>query len=115
MIADVFEHSIGVAICADDIFLLKSDASTTPTATSLSEVIVPVLSNKHESIFPAIGTRNGSVQYTPDFINAKSAVFTAMAVCMGSSGGTTDVKIKIHLNTNSYCERLPSFMPTVKT
>mmetsp|Transcript_2955 Transcript_2955/g.9694 ORF Transcript_2955/g.9694 Transcript_2955/m.9694 type:complete len:462 (-) Transcript_2955:1770-3155(-) len=88
---------------------------TTPTATSWSDVSVPVLSNKHVSTLPLIGTRNGSVQNTAAFMSASSAVFTAIAVCIGSSGGTTEVRMRMQRNTSSYCERLPSLRPTTKT
>jgi len=43
---------------------------------------------------PAIGTRNGSVQKICSLINVTSALLTAKAICMGSSGGITLVTIK---------------------
>ena len=46
---------------------------------------------------PAKGTLNGSVQNTWALCSAISAVLTARAVCIGSSGGTTEVRIKTHL------------------
>mmetsp|Transcript_32187 Transcript_32187/g.80918 ORF Transcript_32187/g.80918 Transcript_32187/m.80918 type:complete len:300 (+) Transcript_32187:2778-3677(+) len=88
---------------------------TTPIATSLSEVSVPVLSNRHVSTLPLSGTRKGSVQNTEARMRAMSAVFTAIAVCMGSSGGTTEVRMRIHRNTSSYWLRLPSRSPLMNT
>ena len=88
---------------------------TTPVATSLSLVSVPVLSNRQVSTFPEMGTRNGSVQNTDARISAMSAVFTAISVCIGSSGGTTDVKMSTHRNTSSYRDRLPSRKPITNT
>mmetsp|Transcript_357 Transcript_357/g.815 ORF Transcript_357/g.815 Transcript_357/m.815 type:complete len:270 (+) Transcript_357:2955-3764(+) len=88
---------------------------TMPMATSLSEVRVPVLSNRQVSTLPARGTRKGSVQNTAARISASSAVFTAIAVCMGSSGGTTEVRMRMQRSTSSYWLRLPSFMPLMNT
>mmetsp|Transcript_1832 Transcript_1832/g.8184 ORF Transcript_1832/g.8184 Transcript_1832/m.8184 type:complete len:222 (+) Transcript_1832:2339-3004(+) len=92
-----------------------SEGVTMPMATSLSEVRVPVLSNRVVSTLPEIGTLKGSVQKTDARISARRAVLTAIAVCMGSSGGTTLVRMRMHRSTSSYCERLPSFMPMTKT
>mmetsp|Transcript_26285 Transcript_26285/g.30250 ORF Transcript_26285/g.30250 Transcript_26285/m.30250 type:complete len:203 (+) Transcript_26285:2755-3363(+) len=88
---------------------------TTPTATNSSVVKVPVLSNKQLSNFPAIGTRNGSVQNTFIFINVMRLLFTANAICIGSSGGITLVMISMQCNKSSYLERLSFSNPFFKT
>ena len=72
-----------------------------PFAMSESVVSVPVLSKKVCVTVPAYGTRYGSVQKTCAFISAISAVLTASAVCIGSSGGTTDVMISTALSSSS--------------
>merc|ERR1719162_1389028 len=77
----------------------------TPTATNSSVVNVPVLSKRHASNLPAIGTLYGSVQKTCIFINVIKLLFTAIAICIGNSGGMTLVTIKIQCNNNSYCDR----------
>ena len=86
-----------------------------PVATSLSLVSVPVLSKRQVSTLPEMGTRNGSVQNTDARISAMSAVLTAIAVCMGSSGGTTEVRMRMQRSTSSYWLRLPSLRPMMKT
>lgn len=74
----------------------------TPTATSSSVVSVPVLSKRQASILPAMGTRNGSVQNTCIFIRVIRLLFTASAVCIGSSGGITDVTMRMQCRSSSY-------------
>mmetsp|Transcript_5909 Transcript_5909/g.22336 ORF Transcript_5909/g.22336 Transcript_5909/m.22336 type:complete len:270 (+) Transcript_5909:2304-3113(+) len=88
---------------------------TMPMTTSLSEVRVPVLSNRVVSTLPEMGTLKGSVQKTDARMSAMRAVLTAIAVCIGSSGGTTLVRMRMHRSTSSYCDRLPSFMPMTNT
>ena len=83
---------------------VAAEGSATPRATSSSVVSVPVLSNKHESTMPAMGTRNGSVQKTCIFISVMRELFTASAVCMGSSGGITDVTMRMQWRRSSYLE-----------
>mmetsp|Transcript_27019 Transcript_27019/g.66904 ORF Transcript_27019/g.66904 Transcript_27019/m.66904 type:complete len:478 (-) Transcript_27019:855-2288(-) len=90
-------------------------ALITPRAMSWSVVIVPVLSKKAWVIFPANGTRNGSVQKTCAFISAISAVLTASAVCIGSSGGTTEVMMSTQRSISSYCDFFPSSSPLCST
>ena len=67
-----------------------------PRNVIASVVSVPVLSNKQCVTLPARGTRKGSVQKTLALKSAMSAVLTASAVCIGSSGGTTEVRIRTH-------------------
>lgn len=98
----------------------------TPRTTRLSLVKVPVLSKQHTSTLPAKGIRKGSVQYmsrsggrdlesgglssllpvlyhTPpntqysqSLARAMREVLTARDSSMGSSGGTTEVRIRVH-------------------
>merc|ERR1740138_1397824 len=56
-------------------------------------VNVPVLSKQAVSIFPASGTRNGSVQKMRFRTSATRLKFTANESMMGNSGGTTEVKM----------------------
>lgn len=72
----------------------------TPSTTRSSLVKVPVLSKQQTSILPANGIRKGSVQYTNSLERDKSEVFTANDSSMGSSGGTTDVRIRVHSKNN---------------
>uniref|UniRef100_A0A6B0UWV4 Putative secreted protein n=1 Tax=Ixodes ricinus TaxID=34613 RepID=A0A6B0UWV4_IXORI len=67
-----------------------------PSTTRLSLVRVPVLSKQQISTLPANGIRNGSVQNTSSRVSASSDVFTARDSSIGSSGGTTDVRISAH-------------------
>ena len=62
---------------------------------------LPVLSNRMQSILPANGTLYGSVQKIPLFMRAIRAVFTAIAVCIGSERGTTDVMMMTHRRRSS--------------
>lgn len=98
----------------------------TPRTTRLSLVKVPVLSKQHTSTLPAKGIRKGSVQYmsggggwdlesgdpsrlllalyhTPSITQysqslarAMREVLTARDSSMGSSGGTTEVRMRVH-------------------
>mmetsp|Transcript_32457 Transcript_32457/g.103530 ORF Transcript_32457/g.103530 Transcript_32457/m.103530 type:complete len:372 (+) Transcript_32457:4540-5655(+) len=86
-----------------------------PTGTSLSEVSVPVLSNRTQSTLPAIGRRKGSVQKMPALRRAMSAVLTAMAVCIGKWRGTTEVRMMTQRRSNSCVVRSPFSRPFLKT
>ena len=88
---------------------------TTPTGTSWSVVKVPVLSKRQWLIFPAKGTRKGSVQKMPAFMSAIKAVFTAMAICTGSCRGTTEVMMMTHLSRSSCVVRSPFSSPFFST
>jgi hypothetical protein len=83
----------------------------TPTGTNSSVVNVPVLSNRQASSFPAIGTLYGSVQKICNFIKVISELFTASAICIGSSGGITDVIMRMQCKSNSYCDLFSSRSP----
>lgn len=74
----------------------------TPRITSSSVVSVPVLSKQQISTFPAAGMRKGSVQKIPNRASAISDVLTASESSMGSSGGTTEVMIRVQLRSNLY-------------
>mmetsp|Transcript_29064 Transcript_29064/g.60530 ORF Transcript_29064/g.60530 Transcript_29064/m.60530 type:complete len:278 (-) Transcript_29064:299-1132(-) len=87
----------------------------TPTGTSSSVVNVPVLSNRQASSLPAMGTRYGSVQKICNFINVMSELFTARAICIGSSGGMTLVTMRMQCNSSSYWERFSSRKPWYST
>mmetsp|Transcript_16798 Transcript_16798/g.45072 ORF Transcript_16798/g.45072 Transcript_16798/m.45072 type:complete len:613 (+) Transcript_16798:596-2434(+) len=82
--------SLSSAGCAPPFF---AGGRATPVARMRSVVRVPVLSKQHTSTLPANGMRKGSVQNTACFESATSDALTAMASCMGSSGGTTEVTI----------------------
>ena len=47
-------------------------------------------------LFPAKGILNGSVQKTPSLASCSSDVLTAKDSSIGSSGGTTDVRMRVH-------------------
>ncbi len=68
----------------------------------MSVLRVPVLSKRQCWIFPAKGTRKGSVQKMPDRMSCMSAVLTASAICIGSCCGTTEVMMITHLSS-SWC------------
>mmetsp|Transcript_7385 Transcript_7385/g.21628 ORF Transcript_7385/g.21628 Transcript_7385/m.21628 type:complete len:244 (-) Transcript_7385:1681-2412(-) len=87
----------------------------TPTATSSSVVNVPVLSNRHASNFPAIGTRYGSVQKMCILISVIKLLFTASAVCIGNSGGITLVMMRMQCSNSSYWLRFSSCIPWYST
>mmetsp|Transcript_14096 Transcript_14096/g.44126 ORF Transcript_14096/g.44126 Transcript_14096/m.44126 type:complete len:209 (-) Transcript_14096:1244-1870(-) len=59
--------------------------------------------------------RKGSVQKICAFISVISAVLTAIAVCSGSSGGTTRVMMSTQRSTSSYWLRLPALRPSLIT
>lgn len=55
------------------------------------------------------------MQNTPARCKAISDVFTAKAVCIGSSGGTTVVRMNTQRSSSSYWERLPARSPATST
>lgn len=61
------------------------------------------------------GTRKGSVQKIPDFINCIKAVFTARAICMGSCCGTTDVTMMTHFKRSWWVVWSPFSSPFLST
>lgn len=85
-----------------------------PSTIKLSLVKVPVLSKQQISTFPANGILKGSVQNTPSFDRANRDVLTANDNSIGSSGGTTDVKISVHSKNNLYLFLVGSSLP-IKT
>ena len=87
----------------------------TPSTTRLSVVKVPVLSKQQRSTLPQNGIRNGSVQKTASLESCSSDVLTARDSSMGSSGGTTEVKIKVHSKKSLYRFLLGSSVPLIHT
>mmetsp|Transcript_17043 Transcript_17043/g.59352 ORF Transcript_17043/g.59352 Transcript_17043/m.59352 type:complete len:350 (+) Transcript_17043:273-1322(+) len=69
--------------------------AATPWTSSCSQVSVPVLSKQQTSTAPAKAMRKGSVQKMPCLANAASELVTASDNSMGSSGGTTDVTMRM--------------------
>lgn len=55
--------------------------------------------------------RKGSVQKTPNFDRAMSEEFTAKDSSMGNSGGTTEVRIKVHSKKSLYLFLFGSSLP----
>merc|ERR1719232_465130 len=87
----------------------------TPSTTRSSLVRVPVLSKQQISTFPAKGMRNGSVQKTPSLERDKREVLTAKLSSIGSSGGTTEVRIRVHSRNSLYLFLLGSRVPLIHT
>lgn len=72
---------------------------------------MPVLSKQHISTFPAKGILNGSVQNTFSLDSDNKDVLTAKLNSIGNSGGTTEVKIKVHSKNNLYLFLSSSSLP----
>ena len=85
--------SIGITFASD---------TAIPSTIRLSLVSVPVLSKQQISTFPQKGIRNGSVQNTANLDNCNREVLTARLSSIGNSGGTTDVRIKVHSKKSLY-------------
>jgi len=50
----------------------------------------------------------------PNFDNATRDVFTASDSSIGNSGGTTEVKIRVHSKNNLYLFLVGSSLPVIK-
>ena len=85
--------SIGITFASD---------TAIPSTIRLSLVSVPVLSKQQISTFPQKGIRKGSVQNTASLDNCNREVLTARLSSIGNSGGTTDVRIKVHSKKSLY-------------
>mmetsp|Transcript_42449 Transcript_42449/g.83416 ORF Transcript_42449/g.83416 Transcript_42449/m.83416 type:complete len:260 (+) Transcript_42449:2523-3302(+) len=87
----------------------------TPTATSSSVVSVPVLSKRQQPTRPATGTLNGSVQKICIFMSVMRLWLTANAICIGSSGGITLVRMRMQCSSSSYLDRPSVSIPLTST
>ena len=95
-VASAWSVSTGTWVSGCGVVGSFSSNPAMPSTTKLSLVSVPVLSKQHISMRPANGIRKGSVQYTPSLVKETKDVLTASDNSMGSSGGTTDVRISVH-------------------